>query len=432
MSASSATAAQSTLNSSTIDALAHRVRSDFPILERHLNGKPLVYLDNAATSQKPTAVLQAMDAYYRLSNANVHRGAHTLSREATEAYEASRVKVARFVNAASDREIVYTRNASEAINLVAYTWGMHNLHPGDEIILSVMEHHSNLVPWQFVAQRTGATLKFVPLTETGEFDFDRYTDLLSDRTKLVSVVHVSNTLGCINPITDIVERAHHFGAKVLIDACQSTPHMSLDVQALDCDWLVASGHKMCAPTGSGFLFGKEDLLLSMPPFLGGGEMIADVELDCSTYADLPHKFEAGTPAIAEAVGLGAAVDYLSSIGMDAIHRHEQQLTDYLLKGLTAVDGITPIGPTWNSDGEIARAGLVSFTVEGIHANDIAALLDEDAIAIRSGHHCTQPLHKQLGLAATARASVYFYNTRADIDAFLASLKSTVEFFAMAQ
>ncbi|MEL7084141.1 MAG: SufS family cysteine desulfurase [Cyanobacteria bacterium J06597_1] len=432
MSAFSATAAQSAAVSAAIDDLAHRVRPDFPILERHLNDKPLVYLDNAATSQKPIAVLQAMEDYYRLSNANVHRGAHALSREATEAYEASRVKVAKFINATSDREIVYTRNASEAINLVAYTWGMHNLQPGDEIILSVMEHHSNLVPWQFVAQRTGAILKFVTLTETGEFDCDRYTDLLSNRTKLVSTVHVSNTLGCINPVAEIVERAHHFGAKVLIDACQSAPHMSLDVQALNCDWLVASGHKMCAPTGSGFLFGKEDLLLSMPPFLGGGEMIADVELDCSTYADLPHKFEAGTPAIAEAVGLGAAVDYLSSIGMDAIHTHEQQLTDYLLKGLATVDGVTPIGPTWDADGKLARAGLVAFTVEGIHANDIAALLDEDAIAIRSGHHCTQPLHKQLGLSATARASVYFYNARAEIDAFLASLKSTIEFFAMAQ
>lgn len=432
MSAFSATAAQSAPAASTVDALANRVRSDFPILERHLNGKPLIYLDNAATSQKPTAVLQAMDDYYHLSNANVHRGAHTLSREATDAYEASRVKVAKFINATSDREIVYTRNASEAINLVAYTWGMHNLQPGDEIILSVMEHHSNLVPWQFVAQRTGAILKFVPLTETGEFDLDRYTELLGDRTKLVSIVHVSNTLGCINPVTEIVERAHQVGAKVLLDACQSAPHMSLDVQALNCDWLVASGHKMCAPTGSGFLFGKEDLLLSMPPFLGGGEMIADVELDCSTYADLPHKFEAGTPAIAEAVGLGAAVDYLSTIGMEAIHRHEQQLTDYLLKGLMQIDGVTIYGPTWTDTGEIARAGLVSFTVDGIHANDIAALVDEDAIAIRSGHHCTQPLHKELGLAATARASVYFYNTRAEIDAFLTSLQNTIEFFAMAQ
>ena len=432
MSASSATAVHNTIAPKTIDELANRVRTDFPILSRQLNGKPLVYLDNAATSQKPLAVLQAMDNYYYLSNANVHRGAHTLSREATEAYEASRVKVANFINAASDREIVFTRNASEAINLVAYAWGMHNLQPGDEIILSVMEHHSNLVPWQFVAQRTGAALKFVTLTPTGEFDVECYESLLSDRTRLVATVHVSNMLGCISPVATIVERAHHYGAKVLIDACQSAPHMSLDVQALGCDWLVASGHKMCAPTGSGFLFGKEDLLLSMPPFLGGGEMIADVELECSTYADLPHKFEAGTPAIAEAVGLGAAIDYLTELGMDAIHAHEQQLTDYLLKGLAEVEGVTTYGPTWNSGGQIARAGLASFTVDGVHANDIAALLDEDAIAIRSGHHCTQPLHKELGLSSTARASVYFYNTRAEIDAFLASLKSTIEFFGAIQ
>lgn len=410
------------------DALAERVRQEFPILSRQLNGKPLVYLDNAATSQKPRSVLQAMDDYYRLRNANVHRGAHTLSREATDAYEASRVKVARFINAASDHEIVYTRNATEAINLAAYSWGMHTLQAGDEILLSVMEHHSNLVPWQLVAQRTGATLKFVRLTATGEFDFDHYESLLSDRTKLVATVHVSNMMGCVSPVAQIVERAHHYGAKVLIDACQSVPHMPLDVQALDCDWLVASGHKMCAPTGSGFLYGKEDLLLSMPPFLGGGEMIADVELEYSTYADLPHKFEAGTPAIAEAVGLGAAVDYLTEIGMENIHTHEQQLTDYLLKGISEVEGVTIYGPTWDSTGAIARAGLVSFAVDGIHANDIAALLDEDAIAIRSGHHCTQPLHKELKVAATARASVYFYNTLAEVDTFLASLNDTVEFF----
>ena len=414
---------------SSAKGLAEWVRAEFPILSRQINGKPLVYLDNAATSQKPQVVLQAMERYYHRSNANVHRGAHTLSREATEAYEASRVKVARFINAASDREIVYTRNATEAINLVAYSWGMRILQSGDEIILSVMEHHSNLVPWQFVAQRTGAVLKFVRLTATGEFDFDHYESLLGDRTKLVATVHVSNMLGCISPVARIVERAHHYGAKVLIDACQSIPHMPLDVQALNCDWLVASGHKMCAPTGSGFLYGKEELLLSMPPFLGGGEMIADVTLECSTYADLPHKFEAGTPAIAEAVGLGAAVDYLTEIGMETIHAHEQELTDYLLKGISAVEGSTTYGPTWDSSGAIARAGLVSFTVEGIHANDIAALLDEDAVAIRSGHHCTQPLHHELGVVATARASVYFYNTRAEIDAFLNALKSTVEFFS---
>ena len=268
MSASSATAVHP---KSSAGSLAERVRAEFPILTRQIHGKPLVYLDNAATSQKPQAVLQAMEQYYHRSNANVHRGAHTLSREATDAYEAARVKVARFINASSEREIVYTRNATEALNLVAYSWGMHNLQAGDEIILSVMEHHSNLVPWQFVAQQTGAVLKFVRLTANGEFDFDHYESLLGDRTKLVATVHVSNMLGCVNPVAQIVDRAHHYGAKVLIDACQSIPHMLVNVRALNCDWLVASGHKMCAPTGSGFLFGKEELLLTMPPFLGGGE-----------------------------------------------------------------------------------------------------------------------------------------------------------------
>ena len=289
--------------------IASKLRADFPILRQEIHGKPLVYLDNAATSQKPIAVLEALRSYYENDNANVHRGVHTLSSRATDAYEGARDKVAAFVNAASRQEIVYTRNASEAINLVAYAWGNANISRGDEIILTVMEHHSNLIPWQLLAQRTGAVLKFVELTETQEFDLEHYKSLLSDKTKLVSVVHVSNTLGCINPVKEIAALAHQYGAKVLIDACQSTPHMTIDVQDMDCDWLVASGHKMCAPTGIGFLYGKLDILRSMPPFLGGGEMIADVFLDHSTYADLPHKFEAGTPAIAEAIGLGAAVDY---------------------------------------------------------------------------------------------------------------------------
>jgi cysteine desulfurase/selenocysteine lyase len=285
--------------------LAAQVRADFPILAQTVNGHPLVYFDNAATSQKPRAVLEALNHYYEYDNANVHRGVHALSARATDAYEGARDKVAAFVNAASRDEIVFTRNASEAINLVAYSWGMSQLQPGDEIILSVMEHHSNLVPWQFVAQRTGAVLKFVELTDTQEFDLDQFKQLVSDQTKLVAINHVSNTLGCINPVTEVAAIAHQYGAKVLIDACQSAPHMVLDVQALDCDWLVASGHKMCGPTGAGFLYGKLALLQAMPPFLGGGEMIADVFLDHSTYAELPHKFEAGTPAICEAITLGA-------------------------------------------------------------------------------------------------------------------------------
>ncbi|MEL6912467.1 MAG: aminotransferase class V-fold PLP-dependent enzyme, partial [Cyanobacteria bacterium J06598_4] len=299
--------------------LGDLVRNDFPILHQKVNDSPLIYFDSAASSQKPQAVLDALQHYYQRDNANVHRGAHTLSGRATDAYEGARDKVAQFINAASRDEIVYTRNASEAINLVAYSWGLANLAPGDEIILSVMEHHSNIVPWQLIAEKTGAVIKYVELTSEEEFDFEQYKSLLSDKTKLVSLVHVSNTLGIVNPAKEITAEAHKYGAKVLIDACQSVPHMPIDVQDLDCDWLVASGHKMCATTGIGFLYGKKEILLAMPPFMGGGEMIDEVFLDHSTYGDLPHKFEAGTPAIGEAIALGAAVDYLNSIGMDKIH-----------------------------------------------------------------------------------------------------------------
>ncbi len=407
--------------------LAARVRTDFPILNEQIHGKPLAYLDNAATSQKPIAVLDALRHYYEHDNANVHRGVHTLSSRATDAYEGARDKVAAFVNAASRQEIVYTRNASEAINLVAYAWGNANVQQGDEIILSVMEHHSNLIPWQLLAQRTGAVLKFVELTETEEFDLDHFKSLLSDKTKLVSVVHVSNTLGCINPVKEICALAHHYGAKVLIDACQSVPHMPIDVQDMDCDWLVASGHKMCAPTGIGFLYGKLTLLRSMPPFLGGGEMIADVFLDHATYADLPHKFEAGTPAIAEAIALGAAVDYLSAIGMDAIHAYEEELTRYLFQQLQQLPELRLYGPKPKADGS-GRAALAAFTAGDVHPHDLSTILDQAGVAIRAGHHCTQPLHRHVGAQSTARASLYFYNTREEIDVFIASLKEAVEFF----
>ena len=407
--------------------LADQVRADFPILNQQVNGKPLVYLDNAATSQKPLQVINALRDYYQQYNANVHRGAHTLSAKATDAYEATRDKVAKFINAASRQEIVYTRNASEAINLVAYSWGMNNLHPGDEIILSVMEHHSNIVPWQLVAQKTGAVLKFVELTPEGIFDFEQFKTLLCDKTKLVSTVHVSNTLGCINPVQEICALAHEYGAKVLIDACQSVPHMPVDVQQIGCDWLVASGHKMCAPTGIGFLYGKLKVLESMPPFFGGGEMIAEVFLDHSTYAELPHKFEAGTPAIGEAIALGAAIDYLNSIGMDKIHAYEAQLTAYLFEQLQQIPEIKIYGPKPDANGE-GRAALAAFTSGEVHANDLSTLLDQEGVAIRSGHHCTQPLHRYLGLAATARASLSFYNTREEIDVFIKALKDTLEFF----
>ena len=408
-------------------ALATRVRSDFPILNQEVNGHPLVYLDNAATSQKPLAVLNCLRHYYEHDNANVHRGAHTLSVRATEAYEAVRDKVAQFIHAQSRQEIVYTRNATEAINLVAYSWGLNTLKPGDEIITSVMEHHSNLVPWQMVARKTGAVIKFVGLTDNEEFDLQQFQGLLSEKTKLVTVVHISNTLGCINPVQEITHLAHQVGAKVLIDACQSLPHCPMDVQAINCDWLVASGHKMCAPTGIGFLYGKEAVLEAMPPFFGGGEMISEVFFDHFTCGELPHKFEAGTPAIGEAIALGAAIDYLTALGMDKIHDYEEELTAYLFKKLGQIPNLRIYGPQPNYKGQ-GRAALASFNVEGIHASDLATLLDQDGIAIRSGHHCTQPLHRLFGASGSARASLYFYNTQAEIDKFIQSLTQTIDFF----
>jgi cysteine desulfurase/selenocysteine lyase len=407
--------------------IADLVRQDFPILAQEIHEKPLIYLDNAATSQKPKAVLDALINYYQKDNANVHRGAHSLSIRATEAYEGARDKVAKFINAAHREEIVFTRNASEAINLVAYSWGLTNLNRGDEIILSFMEHHSNIVPWQIIAQKTGALIKYVELTATEEFDLDHYKSLLSARTKLVAVVHVSNTLGCINPVEKIVELAHHYGAKVLIDACQSVPHLPIDVQKINGDWLVASGHKMCAPTGIGFLYGKKEILTEMPPFLGGGEMISEVYLDHSTYGELPHKFEAGTPAIGEAIALGAAVDYLTQIGMDKIHAYEEELTTYLFKKLAEIPQLRIYGATSKLDGK-DRAALAAFNVKGIHASDLATLIDHEGVAIRSGHHCTQPLHRLFDASGSARASLYFYNTRAEIDIFITALKDTIDFF----
>ncbi|MFM2433152.1 MAG: hypothetical protein RLZZ511_4366 [Cyanobacteriota bacterium] len=408
-------------------SLADLTRKDFPVLHQEVNGKPLVYLDNAATSQKPKAMLDALQHYYEFDNANVHRGVHTLSARATDAYEGARDKVQQFINAAHREEIIYTRNATEAINIVVYTWAWANLQAGDEVILTVMEHHSNLVPWQMIAQRTGAVLKHVGITPDGQFDFEHYRSLLTNQTKLVAAVHVSNTLGCINPVKAICAEAHKWGAKVLVDGCQSAPHMPIDVQDLDCDWFVASGHKLCAPTGIGFLYGKLDLLNAMPPFFGGGEMIQDVYLDHSTYAGLPHKFEAGTPAIAEAIGLGAAIDYLNAIGMDKIHAYEEELTAYLYERIVNVPDVTLYGPLPQSDGS-GRAALATFTVTDLHANDVSTLLDHEGIAIRSGHHCTQQLHRLLNTNSTARASLYFYNTKAEIDQFVAALAETIDFF----
>ncbi len=407
--------------------IADLVRGDFPILKEKVNDKPLIYLDSAATSQKPIQVLDCWRNYYETYNSNVHRGAHHLSAKATDAYEAARDKVAKFINASAREEIVYTRNASEAINLVAYSWGLENLKPGDEIILSVMEHHSNIVPWQIIAKKTGAVLKYVQLTDTEEFDLEHYKSLLSDKTKLVSIVHISNTLGVINPVKEIVSLAHNLGIKVLIDGCQSVPHLKIDVQDLDCDWLVASGHKMCAPSGIGFLYGKKEILTAMPPFMGGGEMIDQVFLEYSTYGELPHKFEAGTPAIGEAIAFGAAVDYLTNLGMDKIHAYEEDLTVYLFKKLAQFPTLRIYGATNKKDGK-NRAALASFNVEGIHGSDLATMLDNEGVAIRAGHHCTQPLHDILQASGSARASLYFYNTYQEIDGFIAALKDTIEFF----
>ncbi|XP_020596810.1 cysteine desulfurase 1, chloroplastic [Phalaenopsis equestris] len=417
------------LEHSESTSLGDITRSDFPILRQKVNGRDLVYMDNAATSQKPNYVLKALKEYYEFSNSNVHRGVHYLSQKATTAYENAREKVADFINASDHREIVFTRNATEAINLVANSWGDVNLGDGDEILLTVAEHHSAIVPWQIVAKKKGASLKYVGLT-TGEVpDIEKLKKALSNKTKLVVTHHVSNTLGSVHPIEDIVIWSHEVGARVLLDACQSVPHMMVDVQKLNVDFLVASSHKMCGPTGIGFLYGKIDLLSSMPPFLGGGEMISDVFQDYSTYADPPSRFEAGTPAIAEAVGLGAAIEYLSRIGMQRIHDYERELADYLYYSLTSIPNVRVYGPVPSEF--VHRAALCSFNVKNIHPTDIATILNEEhGVAIRSGHHCAQPLHRYFGVNASARASLYFYNTKEEVDHFIQALRETINFFSM--
>lgn len=409
-------------------SLGQLTRPDFPILHQKINnGSNLVYLDNAATSQKPISVLKALQDYYESYNSNVHRGIHYLSAKATEKYEQAREKIAAFINAEESREIVFTRNATEAINLVAYTWGFANLKSGDEVLLTIAEHHSAIVPWQFVAQKTGAVLKFVNLNEDEVPDVLQLKEMISSKTKLVVVHHISNTLASSLPIEDIVHWAHAVEAKVLVDACQSVPHMPVDVRDLDADFLVASSHKMCGPTGVGFLYGKSDILSTMPPFLGGGEMISDVFLDHSTYAEPPSRFEAGTPAIGEAIGLGAAIDYLQGIGMQKIHEYEMELANYLYENLSTVPNIRIYGPKPSKG--VNRAALCSFNVKNIHPTDLATFLDQQhGVAIRSGHHCAQPLHRYLGINASARASLYFYNTKEDVDYFIQALSDTVSFF----
>ena len=416
-----------TLSRDTGTSLAERTRADFPILDQRTSqGDPLIYLDHAATSQKPRVVLEALQAYYSCDNANVHRGAHQLSARATEDFEAARATTAAFVGAAGPQEIVFTRNATEAINLVARSWGDANLREGDEILLTLMEHHSNLVPWQLLAQRTGCVLRHVGITETGELDVADFHSKLSDRTRLVSLVHISNTLGCRNPLELVIPAAHAAGALVLVDACQSLAHQRTSVATLGADFLVGSSHKLCGPTGMGFLWAKEALLDSMPPFLGGGEMIQDVHLDHSTWADLPYKFEAGTPAIGEAVGMGAALNYLQQIGLETIAAWEAELTLHLFNRLQAIDGLRILGPTPQQ--QPGRAALATFLVDGVHANDIAAMLDLAGICIRSGHHCCQPLHRHYQVTGSARASLSFITTTAEIDRFADELQGVITFF----
>ncbi len=401
------------------------LRSDFPILNIQVHGKPLVYLDSAASSQKPQAVLDAMNVYYQTYNANVHRGVYSISEEATAAMERARVKVARFIHARQSKQVIFTRNTTESINLVAFSWGNANIHAGDLIILTEMEHHSNLVPWQLLAARTGARLEFVPVTDDGLLRLDIYDALLKQQPKLVAFTHMSNVLGTINPAQQMIAQAHAVGAIVLLDGAQSIPHLPVDVQALDVDFLCFSGHKMLGPTGIGVLYGKRDLLEAMPPFMGGGDMIRTVKLRESTWNDLPWKFEAGTPAIAEAVGLGAAVDYLNTLGMEHVQQHEQELVAYALAQLRTVPDLTIYGPEADK-----RGGVVSFTLGDIHPHDLASILDQEVgVAIRAGHHCAQPLMERYNLAATARASFYVYTMREEIDTLVQGLHKARQIFS---
>ncbi len=400
------------------------IRQDFPILSRQVHDKPLVYLDSTASSQKPSAVIEAMNHYYQTSNANIHRGVYQISEEATIAMDKARLKVARFINARQSKQVIFTRNTTESINLVAYSWGGEHIHAGDLIVLTEMEHHSNLVPWQLLAQRTGARLEFVPVSDDGLLRLDIYQQLLQEQPKLVAFTHMSNVLGTINPAKEMIAQAHAAGAIVLLDAAQSVPHLPVDVQDLDIDFLAFSGHKMLGPTGIGVLYGKRALLEAMPPFMGGGDMIRSVHLRESTWNDLPWKFEAGTPAIAEAIGLGAAVEYLSELGMEAVQHHECDITTYALEQLQLIAGLTIYGPDASQ-----RGGVISFLLDEIHPHDLASILDQEVgVAIRAGHHCAQPLMDRFGLAATARASFYIYTLPAEIDILVQGLRKAQQIF----
>ena len=402
------------------------VRRDFPVLDQTVNGKKLVYLDNAATSQKPKSVIDTLTRYYEEYNSNVHRGIHALSQEATERYEEARGKIASFIGASSEREIVFVKNSTEAINLVAYGWARKYLRPNDEVITTETEHHSNIVPWQLVAESTGARFRYLPVRDhAAPFDIDGLRSLITSRTKLVAVTHVSNVLGTVTPVADVAEMAHAAGAVLLVDGSQSAPHMPLDVVDLDVDFFAVTGHKMLGPTGIGFLYAREELLDRMDPFLSGGDMIATVTMQGATWNELPYKFEAGTPNIADSIGLGAAVDYLSSLGMDRIESHERKISEYAIERLQEIEGLTLYGPTDAS----LKGAVFSFNVDGIHSHDVGQVLDSEGVAVRTGHHCAQPLMAALGIGSAARASAYFYNFEEEIDTLVDAIRKTQKFFS---
>lgn len=400
----------------------YRIRADFPILQQKIYGNPLVYLDNAATSQKPQAVIDVLTHYYGAENANIHRGIHFLSQKATDAYEAARVKIQRFINASESREVIFVRGTTEAINLVAQTYGRSRMKEGDEILISTLEHHSNIVPWQILCEQTGARLRVVPINDRGELLLEEYERLLNDRTRLVSVAYVSNALGTINPVEEMIARAHALGVPVLLDAAQAVPHLRVDVQALDCDFFAFSGHKVFGPTGIGILYGKAALLEELPPYHGGGDMISSVSFERTTYNVLPYRLEAGTPHIAGGVGLGAAIEYLNGIGMDRIAAYEDELLVYATEALGQVPGLRLVGTARE------KAGVLSFVMEGVHPHDVGTILDREGIAIRTGHHCAQPLMDRFEVPATARASLAFYNTREEIEALVRGLGKVIEVF----
>ncbi len=398
------------------------VRRDFPILREKVRGKPLVYLDNAATSQKPQVVIETLQNYYSLENANIHRGIHFLSERATQAYEDARAKVGGFLNAAESREIIFVRGTTEGINLVAQSYGRKFIGEEDEIILSAMEHHSNIVPWQILCEQVGARLRIIPMNDDGELLIDEYARLLSDRTKLVAVTHLSNALGTINPIKQIIQIAHHHGVPVLVDGAQAVPHLEVDVRDLDCDFYAFSGHKLYGPTGVGVLYGRASLLDAMPPYQGGGDMIRSVTFEKTLYNVLPYKFEAGTPNIAGGIGLGAAIDYLSQVGLDLVAAYERELLDYATDAVSTITGVRIIGTAKE------KAGVLSFVLDGVHAHDIGTILDQEGIAIRTGHHCAMPVMQRFGVSATARASLAFYNTRAEVDALVGAIHKVKRMF----